>query len=107
MWHRVAQIGPRGPIENGRRVVRHRASVAGSRRRRANREKVRETKIGAMKIQVEVKVDRLIRLPPGVPAGPAEVVVPTPATAVRRPVGIVAGLGFSVTNPLPGFDGKG
>ncbi len=75
--------------------------------RRAKQENVREAKMGAMKIQVEVKDHRLIRLPPAVPVGPAQVVVPTPASAVRRPVGIVAGLGFSVPNPLPGFDGKG
>lgn len=60
-----------------------------------------------IKVHVDVKEDRVIQLPPEVPAGPAEVIVivQAPPTAGRRPVGIDAGLGFSVPDdfddPLP------
>jgi hypothetical protein len=61
----------------------------------------------AIKVQVDVSEDHVIKLPPEVPVGPAEVIVliPPPATKATRPVGIDAGKGFSVPDdfdePLP------
>ena len=63
--------------------------------------------MNAIKLEVEVKEDHVIQLPPEVPVGPAEVIVIArpPGRAARRPVGIDAGLGFSVPedfdDPLP------
>jgi hypothetical protein len=74
--------------------------------------------MNAIKLQVDVREDHVIQLPPEVPVGPAEVIViaRAAARAGRRPVGIDAGLGFSVPDdfddPLPPelqrlFDGEG
>jgi hypothetical protein len=74
--------------------------------------------MNAIKLQVDVKEDHVIQLPPEIPVGPAEVIViaQAQARADRRPVGIDAGLGLSVPDdfddPLPPelqrlFDGEG
>jgi len=73
--------------------------------------------MSAIKLQVDVKEDHIIRLPPEVPVGPAEVIIiakPQPSSA-RRPIGIDAGKGYSIPDdfddPLPPdlqrlFDGE-
>ena len=74
--------------------------------------------MSAIKVHVDVKEDHVIRLPPEVPVGPADVIVIALASGKpgRRPVGIDAGKGFSVPDdfddPLPAdlqrlFDGEG
>lgn len=74
--------------------------------------------MNTIKLHVDVKEDHVIRLPPEVPVGPAEVIViaQAPGNAARRPVGIDAGKGFSVPDdfddPLSPelqrlFDGEG
>jgi len=74
--------------------------------------------MNAVRLHVDVKEDHVIQLPPEVPVGPAELIViaQAPAKSGRRPVGLDAGLGFSVPDefddPLPAelqrlFDGEG
>ncbi|MCK6554838.1 hypothetical protein L6Q96_09705 [Candidatus Binatia bacterium] len=74
--------------------------------------------MNAIKLTVEVKEDHVIKLPPEVPVGPAEVIVIAQASAKsgQRPIGLDAGKGFSVPDdfddPLPPdvqrlFNGEG
>ncbi len=73
--------------------------------------------MNAIKVHVDVKEDHVIRLPPEVPVGPADVIVIARASGKpgRRPVGIDAGKGSvpdDFDDPLPAdlqrlFDGEG